>query len=149
MTFASVDALREAVGKDLGYSDWITIDQARINRFADATGDYQWIHVDPERAAQGPFKTTIAHGYLTLSLLPVLTTGLVRVDGVRMGVNYGVNKVRFPAPVPVDSRVRARVEIVSVEDVGGGVQVTSRVTVERDGGDKPVCVAESVARFYS
>jgi acyl dehydratase len=149
MTFASVDALRDAVGKDLGYSDWITIDQARINRFADATGDYQWIHVDPERAAHGPFKTTIAHGYLTLSLLPVLTTGLVRVDGVRMGVNYGVNKVRFPAPVPVDSRVRARVEIVSVEDVGGGVQVTSRVTVERDGGDKPVCVAESVARFYS
>ena len=149
MTFASVDALREAVGKDLGYSDWITIDQARINRFADATGDYQWIHVDPERAAHGPFKTTIAHGYLTLSLLPVLTTGLVRVDGVRMGVNYGVNKVRFPAPVPVDSRVRARVEIVSVEDVGGGVQVTSRVTVERDGGDTPVCVAESVARFYS
>ena len=149
MTFASVDALREAVGKDLGYSDWIIIDQARINRFADATGDYQWIHVDPERAAQGPFKTTIAHGYLTLSLLPVLTTGLVRVDGVRMGANYGVNKVRFPAPVPVDSRVRARVEIVSVEDVGGGVQVTSRVTVERDGGDKPVCVAESVARFYS
>jgi acyl dehydratase len=149
MTFASVDALRDAIGKDLGYSDWITIDQARINQFADATGDHQWIHVDPERAAQGPFKTTIAHGYLTLSLLPVLTTGLVRVDGVRMGVNYGVNKVRFPAPVPVDSRVRARVEIVSVEDVGGGVQVTSRVTIERDGGDKPVCVAESVARFYS
>jgi acyl dehydratase len=149
MTFASVDALRDAIGKDLGYGDWITIDQARINRFADATGDHQWIHVDPERAAQGPFKTTIAHGYLTLSLLPVLTTGLVRVDGVRMGVNYGVNKVRFPAPVPVDSRVRARVEIVSVEDVGGGVQVTSRVTIERDGGDKPVCVAESVARFYS
>ena len=149
MTFASVDALRDAIGKDLGYSDWITIDQARINQFADATGDHQWIHVDPERAAQGPFKTTIAHGYLTLSLLPVLTTGLVRVDGVRMGVNYGVNKVRFPAPVPVDSRVRARVEIVSVEDVGGGVQVTSRVTIEREGGDKPVCVAESVARFYS
>jgi acyl dehydratase len=149
MTFASVDALRDAIGKDLGYGDWLTIDQARINRFADATGDHQWIHVDPERAAQGPFKTTIAHGYLTLSLLPVLTTGLVRVDGVRMGVNYGVNKVRFPAPVPVDSRVRARVEIVSVEDVGGGVQVTSRVTIERDGGDKPVCVAESVARFYS
>jgi acyl dehydratase len=149
MTFASVDALRDAIGKDLGYSDWVTIDQARINQFADATGDHQWIHVDPERAAQGPFKTTIAHGYLTLSLLPVLTAGLVRVDGVRMGVNYGVNKVRFPAPVPVDSRVRARVEIVSVEDVGGGVQVTSRVTIERDGGDKPVCVAESVARFYS
>lgn len=148
MTFASVDALRDAIGKDLGYGDWVTIDQARINQFAEATGDHQWIHVDPQRAAQGPFKATIAHGYLTLSLLPLLTTGRVRVDGVRMGVNYGVNKVRFPAPVPVDSRVRARVEIVSVEDVGGGVQVTSRVTVEREGGDKPVCVAESVARFY-
>ena len=149
MTFASIDALRDAIGKDLGYSDWITIDQSRINQFADATGDHQWIHVDPERAAQGPFKTTIAHGYLTLSLLPALTSGLARVDGVRMGVNYGVNKVRFPAPVPVDSRVRARVEIVSVEDVAGGVQVTSRVTIERDGGDKPVCVAESVARYYA
>jgi len=149
MTFASIDALRDAIGKDLGYGDWITIDQARINQFADATGDHQWIHVDQERAARGPFKTTIAHGYLTLSLLPALTSGLVRVDGIRMGVNYGVNKVRFPAPVPVDSRVRAHVEIVSVEDVGAGVQVTSRVTIERDGGDKPVCVAESVARFYS
>jgi acyl dehydratase len=148
MTFASIDALRDAIGKDLGYSDWVTIDQARINQFADATGDHQWIHVDPQRAAHGPFKTTIAHGYLTLSLLPALTSGLIRVDGIRMGVNYGVNKVRFPAPVPVDSRVRAHVEIVSVEDVGGGVQVTSRVTIERDGGDKPVCVAESVARFY-
>lgn len=148
MTFASVDALRDAIGKDLGYGDWITIDQQRINQFAEATGDHQWIHVDPQRAAQGPFKTTVAHGYLTLSLLPVLMTGLVRVDGVRMGVNYGVNKVRFPAPVPVGSRVRARVEIVSVEDVGGGVQVTSRVTIEREGGDKPVCVAEPVARFY-
>jgi acyl dehydratase len=149
MTFASIDALRDAIGKDLGYSDWITVDQARINQFADATGDHQWIHVDPERAAQGPFKTTIAHGYLTLSLLPALTSGLARVEGIRMGVNYGVNKVRFPAPVPVDSRVRARVEIVSVEDVAGGVQVTSRVTIERDGGDKPVCVAESVARYYA
>ena len=149
MTFASIEALRDAIGKDLGYSDWITIDQARINQFADATGDHQWIHVDPERAAQGPFKTTIAHGYLTLSLLPALTSGLARVEGVRMGVNYGVNKVRFPAPVPVDSRVRAQVEIVSVEDVAGGVQVTSRVTIERDGGDKPVCVAESVARYYA
>jgi acyl dehydratase len=148
LTFASIDALRDAVGKDLGYGDWVTIDQARINQFADATGDHQWIHVDPERAAQGPFKTTIAHGYLTLSLLPVLTSGLIRVDDIRMGVNYGVNKARFPAPVPVDSRVRGRVEIVSVEDVAGGVQVTSQVTIEREGGDKPVCVAESVARFY-
>jgi acyl dehydratase len=104
--------------------------------------------VDPVRAAQGPFKTTIAHGYLTLSLLPVLASGLTRVDGIRMGINYGVNKVRFPAPLPVDSRVRAGVEILSVEDVAGGVQVTSRVTIEREGGDKPVCVAESVSRVY-
>ncbi|HEY7175521.1 MAG TPA: MaoC family dehydratase [Micromonosporaceae bacterium] len=148
MGFASIDDLRDAVGKDLGYSDWLTVDQERINKFADATDDHQWIHVDPERAAQGPFKTTIAHGYLTLSLLPVLASGLTRVDGIRMGINYGVNKVRFPAPLPVDSRVRAGVEILSVEEVAGGVQVTSRVTIEREGGDKPVCVAESVSRVY-
>ncbi|HEY7174760.1 MAG TPA: MaoC family dehydratase [Micromonosporaceae bacterium] len=148
MSFASIDDLRGAVGKDLGYSDWLTVDQERINKFADATDDHQWIHVDPVRAAQGPFKTTIAHGYLTLSLLPVLASGLTRVDGIRMGINYGVNKVRFPAPLPVDSRVRAGVEILSVEDVAGGVQVTSRVTIEREGGDKPVCVAESVSRVY-
>jgi acyl dehydratase len=148
MGFASIDDLRDAVGKGLGYSDWLTVDQERINKFADATDDHQWIHVDPERAAQGPFKTTIAHGYLTLSLLPVLASGLTRVDGIRMGINYGVNKVRFPAPLPVDSRVRAGVEILSVEEVAGGVQVTSRVTIEREGGDKPVCVAESVSRVY-
>jgi acyl dehydratase len=148
VTFESLDSLREAVGKNLGYSDWITIDQDRINQFAEATGDHQWIHVDVERAAHGPFKTTIAHGYLTLSLIPALTGDMIRVDGIRMGVNYGLNKARFPAPVPVDSPVRASVEIASVEDVTGGVQVTSRVTIERDGGDKPVCVAETVARFY-
>ena len=148
MGFASVDDLRAAVGKDLGYSDWLEIDQDRIDKFADATDDHQWIHVDPERAARGPFKTTIAHGYLTLSLLPALASGLTHVDGVRMGINYGVNKVRFPAPLPVDSRIRAHVEVLSVEDVSGGVQVTSRVTIEREGGDKPVCVAESVSRVY-
>ncbi|HKE65037.1 MAG TPA: MaoC family dehydratase [Micromonosporaceae bacterium] len=148
MGFASIDELRAAVGTELGPSDWLTVDQERINRFADATGDHQWIHVDPERAAHGPFKTTIAHGYLTLSLLPALASTLTRVDGVRMGINYGVNKVRFPAPLPVDSRVRARAEIMSVEDVAGGVQLTTKVTIERDGGDKPVCVAESVSRVY-
>jgi acyl dehydratase len=146
--FATIEELRGAAGTDLGYSDWITIDQDRINKFAEATGDFQWIHVDPERAAAGPFKTTVAHGYLTLSLLPIISGGMLRVDGVRMAVNYGVNKVRFPAPVPVDSKVRGHVEIVSVEDVTGGVQVTARTTIEREGGDKPVCVAESVARFY-
>src|SRR5262245_32070430 len=148
MGFASIDDLRDAVGKDLGYSDWLTVDQERINKFADATDDHQWIHVDPQRAAQGPFKTTIAHGYLTLSLLPVLASGLTRVDGIRMGINYGVNKVRFPAPLPVNSRVRARAEIMSVDDVDGGVQLTTKVTIERDGGDKQVCVAESVSRVY-
>jgi len=148
MSFATIDELRAAAGSKIGYSDWITIDQERINKFADATGDHQWIHVDAERAAAGPFKTTIAHGYLTLSLLPALVGDMARVDGVRMGVNYGVNKVRFPAAVPVDSRVRALIELQSVDDVTGGVQVTLRVTIERDGGDKPVCVAESVARLY-
>ncbi len=148
MAFASIDELRAAVGTEIGQGDWHEIDQDRINRFADATDDHQWIHVDPERAAAGPFGTTIAHGYLTLAMLPALTAGIATVDGVRMGVNYGVNKVRFPAPVPVGSRIRARVDLLSVDDVPGGVQVTSRVTVERDGGDKPVCVAESVARLY-
>jgi acyl dehydratase len=148
-TFASIDELKKAVGTDLGHGDWITVDQDRINKFAEATGDHQWIHVDVEKAAEGPFKTTIAHGYLTLSLLPALTGGLLRVDGVKMGVNYGVNKVRFPAPVPVNSRVRGHVVIVSVEDVPGGVQVTAKTTMEREGGDKPVCVVESVARYYA
>ena len=148
-TFASIEDLKAAAGTDLGYSDWITVDQDRINKFAEATGDFQWIHVDEERAAAGPFKTTIAHGYLTLSLLPVITGGRMHVDGVRMAVNYGVNKVRFPAPVPVNSRVRGHVVITGVDEVEGGVQVTARTTIEREGGDKPVCVAESVARFYA
>ncbi|HSI93182.1 MAG TPA: MaoC family dehydratase [Jiangellaceae bacterium] len=148
MAFASIDELRAAVGTEIGHGDWQEIDQDRIDRFADATGDHQWIHVDPERAAAGPFGTTVAHGYLTLSMLPALTAGLGTVDGVRMGVNYGVNMVRFPAPVPVGSRIRARVELLGVDDVPGGVQVTTRVTVEREGGDKPVCVAESVSRLY-
>jgi acyl dehydratase len=147
-TFSSIDELKKAVGTDLGYSDWITVDQERINTFADATGDHQWIHVDPERAAAGPFKTTIGHGYLTLSLLPQISGQVLRVEGVRMGVNYGVNKVRFPAPVPVDSRIRGRMVIVSIEDVPGGVQVIAQTTMEREGGDKPVCVVESVARYY-
>ncbi|MHA6758470.1 MaoC family dehydratase [Streptacidiphilus sp. PAMC 29251] len=148
MGFATLDDLRAAVGSELGVSDWIRIDQHQVDQFASATGDHQWIHTDPERAAKGPFGTTIAHGFLTLSLLPVIGEGLCEVAGVRMGVNYGTNKVRFPAPVPVGSRVRGRVVLLEVGDVPGGVQIVTKVTIEREGGDKPVCVAESVSRMY-
>ena len=146
--FTSPDDLKAAVGEQLGYTDWLEVDQKRIDLFAEATGDHQWIHVDPEKAAAGPFGTTIAHGYLTLSLLPLFGPQLISVEGVRMGVNYGTDKVRFPAPVPVGSRVRATATITSVAEVPGGVQVATAFTVEREGGDKPVCVAESVARYY-
>jgi acyl dehydratase len=142
LTFNGVEELEKAVGTHLGYSDWHTITQEQIDQFAEATGDHQWIHVDPERAKDGPFGTTIAHGYLTLSLVPMLVWQVYTVEGVSMGVNYGSNKVRFPAPVPVGSRVRAGVELLSVVPGGGGVQTTARVTIERDGGDKPACVAE-------
>ncbi|MEU6525917.1 MaoC family dehydratase [Streptomyces sp. NPDC046924] len=146
--FTSVDELKAAVGEQLGYTDWLEVDQKRIDLFAEATGDHQWIHVDPEKAAAGPFGTTIAHGYLTLSLLPLFGPQLLSVEGVKMGVNYGTNKVRFPAPVPVGSRVRATAKVTAVDEVAGGVQVTTAFTVEREGGEKPVCVAESVARYY-
>ncbi|WP_329548594.1 MaoC family dehydratase [Streptomyces sp. NBC_01356] len=146
--FKSADELKSGVGEQLGHSDWLEIDQKRIDLFADATGDHQWIHVDPEKAATGPFGTTIAHGYLTLSLLPALVPQVMRVEGMKMGVNYGTNKVRFPAPVPVGSRLRATAVLTEVTEAGGGVQVTATVTVEREGGDKPVCVAESVSRYY-
>ncbi|WP_446222021.1 MaoC family dehydratase [Nocardia sp. IBHARD005] len=144
-TFHGVAELEAAVGAHLGYSGWHTVAQAQIDTFADATGDHQWIHVDPVKAAQGPFGTTIAHGYLTLSLVPDLVGQIYRVEGVEMGVNYGANKLRFPAPVPVDSKVRAGVELLSVEPGGGGHLVTAKVTVEREGGDKPVCVVETVS----
>ncbi|MFF7182320.1 MaoC/PaaZ C-terminal domain-containing protein [Streptomyces sp. NPDC008121] len=146
--FTSPEELRAAVGEQLGHSDWLEIEQKRIDQFADATGDHQWIHVDPERAAAGPFGTTIAHGYLTLSLLPTLVPQIMRVEGMKMGLNYGTEKVRFPAPVPVGSRLRADAVLTKVEEAGGGVQVTAKVTIEREGGDKPVCVAESVSRYY-
>lgn len=142
--FHGVDELRDAVGTHLGYSDWYDIDQRQVDLFAESTGDHQWIHVDPERAAAGPFGTTIAHGYLTVSLLPVLTWQVSRTEGLKMEINYGSNKVRFPSPVPVPSRVRAGVELLSVEEFGDGFMVTSRVTIEREGGDKPACVAESL-----
>ncbi|ARE77264.1 MaoC family dehydratase [Streptomyces sp. NPDC059558] len=146
--FTSAEELHAGVGEPLGPSAWLEVDQKRIDLFADATGDHQWIHVDPERAAGGPFGSTIAHGYLTLSLLPSLVPQVMRVEGMRMGLNYGTNKVRFPAPVPVGSRLRATAVITEVAEAGGGVQVTATVTVEREGGDKPVCVAESVSRYY-
>jgi acyl dehydratase len=148
MGFSSLDEMRAAIGTEIGKSEWVEISQERINLFAEATGDHQWIHTDPGMAAQGPFKTTVAHGFLTLSLLPMMNDGRFSVEGVRMGVNYGLNKVRFPAPVPVGSRVRGAFVLVSVEDVEGGAQLVFRVTVEREGGEKPVCVAETVSRIY-
>lgn len=147
-SFSDAASLLAAEGDSLGVTDWLRVEQERVDLFAEATGDHQWIHVDPEKAAAGPFGTTIAHGYLTLSLLPVLVPQLMRVEGVRMGINYGTNKVRFPSPVPVGSRLRATGRIAGVSEVAGGVQLTAAVTVEREGGDKPVCVAESVSRFY-
>ncbi|MFD6877571.1 MULTISPECIES: MaoC family dehydratase [unclassified Streptomyces] len=146
--FTSAEELRAGIGEPLGPSGWLEVDQKRIDLFADATGDHQWIHVDPERAASGPFGSTIAHGYLTLSLLPSLVPQIMLVEGMRMGINYGVDKVRFPAPVPVGSRLRATALITSVTEVGEGVQVAATVTVEREGAEKPVCVAESVSRYY-
>ncbi|RAG82399.1 dehydratase [Streptacidiphilus pinicola] len=143
--FHSIAELEQAVGTHLGYSDWHTVTQQQIDTFAEATGDHQWIHVDSARAEKGPFGTTIAHGYLTLSLVPMLSWQVYTVEGIRMGVNYGANKVRFPSPVPVDSKIRAGVEIVSVTPGGGGYQVVARVTVEREGGDKPACVADTVS----
>jgi acyl dehydratase len=143
-TFNGIAELEAAVGTHVGHSEWHTITQEQIDAFAAATGDHQWIHVDPERAAQGPFGGTIAHGYLTLSLVPMLVWETYTIEGVRMGVNYGADKLRFPAPVPVDSKVRAGVELLSITPGGGGHQLRSRVTVEREGGDKPVCVVDTV-----
>jgi acyl dehydratase len=142
-----IDEVRAAVGRDLGTSDWLEITQARIDQFADATGDHQWIHVDPPRAASGPFGTTIAHGYLTLSLSNALLPEIVEVRGFAMGVNYGTGKVRFPAPVPVGSRIRASVRLVEAVDVAGGIQTTMAITVEIEGGSKPACVIESLSRY--
>ena len=135
------------VGDTFGPSSWVEITQEKIDLFAEATGDHQWIHVDPERAKDGPFGSTIAHGYLTLSLIPMASFEVVPSSG-RMGINYGTNRVRFPAPVPVGSRVRTRFEVAKVEEIQGGSQVTMTATIEREGGDKPVCVAEIISRHY-
>jgi acyl dehydratase len=148
-TFEHLAELQALVGHEVAVSDWITVDQQRIDRFADATGDRQWIHIDPERAALGPFGATVAHGFLTLSLLPELSASAIEVRDTRMGVNYGLNRVRFPAPVPAGSRLRGRFRLLAYEPIAGGAQLTMEVTMEREGSDKPVCVAESVARRYT
>lgn len=144
----NIDTFHDLVGTHLGYSEWHVVDQAQINLFADATGDHQWIHVDPERAASGPFGTSIAHGYLTLSLAPVYLGEVIQVTGMSMGVNYGCNKVRFPSPVPVDARMRLGVGVAEVENVTGGVQVVLDMTLEVEGAAKPSCVAQVVYRYF-
>lgn len=143
-----IDELKKLSGSTLGTSDWIDLTQDRVNGFADATGDHQWIHVDVERARQGPFGGPIAHGYLTLALFIPLFTDLLEVEGVTTKVNYGLNKVRFPAPVPVGSRLRLTAVLASVDDIGGGVQMTVDGTIEIEGGSKPAAVLQSVTRFY-
>jgi acyl dehydratase len=149
--FESLDDLRAAApGTDLGVSDWIEVTQAQVDRFAEATGDHQWIHVDVERARrESPYGGPIAHGYLTLSLSNLVMPQLVEVRGVSLGINYGTGKVRFPAPVPVGSRVRGRGELVACDDVPGGVQTTIRITMEVEGGAKPACVVESLSRWLA
>jgi acyl dehydratase len=148
-TFASPKELLDAVGTRLGPTDWVTITQDQIDKFAEATLDNQWIHVDTERAKAGPFGAPIAHGFLTMSLAAYFLGQLVRVSNISMGINYGVDKVRFPSPVPVGSRLRARAEIIDAKEVPGGVQVTTRITIERDGGDKPAAIVDSISRYLS
>ncbi len=144
--FTSKEEILAAQGEQLGTSEWLTITQEQVNTFADATHDHQWIHVDVEKAKQGPFGTPIAHGFLTLSLLPKLNSETFRVDNAKMGINYGLNKVRFPSPVPVGARVRATTELISATEIEGGLQLAVKATVAIDGADKPACVAEFLSR---
>ena len=147
---ASLAALKELIGQEVAVSNWVDITQERVNQFAEATGDRQWIHIDVERSRkESPYGGTVAHGFLTLSLLPKLMESAIVMPDVKMAVNYGLNKVRFMAPVPVGSRIRARMKLLTVDDIPGGAQVSWEVTMEREGSDKPVCVAESIARRYS
>ena len=144
-----LDELRALAGTDLGPSTWLEIDQDRVNAFADATGDHQWIHVDPERARTGPFGGTIAHGYLSLALVIPLWTGLLEIEGIGVAINYGLNRLRFPAPVPVGSAIRLHARVASAEDVRDGVQLTVEFTVEIRGAEKPALVAEAIYRYYA
>lgn len=147
MAFSSAAQLMAAEGADLGVTEWVQIDQPRINQFADATDDHQWIHVDPERAKDGPFGACIAHGYLTLSLANLFLPQLIRADNLKMGVNVGCDRVRFPAPVPVGSRIRGKGEILKVEEIKGAVQSTVRVTIEIEGSERPGCVVDTISRY--
>ena len=140
--FSGIEELQSAVGEHLGYSDWLTVTQDRIDAFADATGDHQWIHVDPERAATGPFGSTIAHGFLTLSLMPIFGSQVYRIDGLKAALNYGVDKVRFPAPVPVGSRLRGGVQLKALTPIALGYQMATTVTIELEGSEKPACIIE-------
>ena len=149
LTITGIDELKTKVGEELGVSEWHDVTQSDIDAFAEATGDHQWIHVDPERAAQTPFGSTIAHGLYTLSLGPVLTEQAFSLEGIAFGLNYGYDRVRFPSPLPVDSRVRMRATLTSVDDVPGGIQMKVTQTFEREGGEKPVCVAEQLVRLYN
>jgi acyl dehydratase len=149
LTLNGMDAVKAHVGEELGVSDWHEVTQEDINRFAEVTGDDYWIHVDTERAKDGPFGGTIAHGYYTLSLAPMFSYRLFSFSGFAFGVNYGVNRVRFPAPMPVGGKVRMRAKLAAVDDIPGGAQITTELTFEREGGDKPVCVAESLSRVYT
>jgi acyl dehydratase len=148
-TITGLDELKQAEGDDLGTSDWHEVTQKDIDAFADVTGDHQWIHVDTDRARQTPFGGTIAHGYYTLSLAPALADQIYELNGFAFAINYGLNKVRFPAPLPVGSRVRLHATLKDLEEVPGGAQMTTELTFEREGGDKPVCVAETLARVYA
>lgn len=148
LVITGVDGLKAAVGEHLGYSEYFDVSQERVNQFAEATGDHQWIHVDVERAKTGPFGGPIAHGYLTLSLGPMLYPTVVRIEGFSMGVNYGANKVRFPSPVPVGSKIRLGVKLLEVEEIANGVQMTMEFTFECQGASKPSCVAEIIFRSY-
>ncbi len=143
-----VRTLRDRVGQEVAVSDWTAVTQDRIDQFADATGDHQWIHVDQARAKQSPFQTTIAHGFLTLSLISMMLRSAINPTGLRMAINYGLNRVRFVAPVPSGARIRGRFTLAGIEEAGGAIQATWSATIERDGGDKPVCVAEWLVRYY-
>ena len=148
-SFENLSALQPLVGQEVAVSDWITITQEQVNQFAEATGDHQWIHVNVEKARAGPFGAPIAHGFLTLSLIPSFFENALEIRGTRMGVNYGLNKVRFTAPVPVGSRLRARMHLLACERIDNdGMQMAWQVTIEREGADKPVCIAESLSRRY-
>jgi acyl dehydratase len=149
ITLNGIDDIKARIGRELGVSDWQEVTQADIDAFADVTGDHQWIHVDPERARQTPFGGTIAHGYYTLSLVPKFAYAMYTIEGFAFALNYGLNKVRFPAPLPVGSKVRMRAAIASVDDIPGGIQLATTCTFEREGGEKPVCVAETLVRLYT